>query len=124
MKDKLEELYNVSVGLQTQINNHGWSRQQTRYDAEFIASVSKSLLSLSNSIYNFREEYKQALSARDKEWREKINYLIACSKKSIEEWEVARITHPKTEVDTAIRILLKLTEYLESILSEMKANND
>lgn len=53
-----EDIYNKIRHLQTRIEEHSWSRQQTNYDGEFISQIDKALLNIGNDLYSFRQALK------------------------------------------------------------------
>lgn len=54
-----ETIYNQVRHLQTKIDEHPWSRQQTNYDSKFIGYIDKSLLQIGNALYSFRQALKE-----------------------------------------------------------------
>ncbi len=54
-----ETIYNKIRHLQTAIEEHGWSRQQTNYDSRFIGLICKQLLEVGNDVYLFRQALKE-----------------------------------------------------------------
>jgi hypothetical protein len=50
--------YNHIMKLQTQLDDHPWSRRQTDYDSKFIAYLTAELQLLANEAYSLGHENK------------------------------------------------------------------
>ncbi len=51
MPDKYNEHYNHILATRRKLIDHSWCRQQTRYDAEFVAWLDKELIKLGNEAF-------------------------------------------------------------------------
>lgn len=51
MDNNHNQHYNHIMKLQTQLDNHPWSRRQTDYDSKFIAYLTAELQLLANEAY-------------------------------------------------------------------------
>lgn len=59
--DELIFNYNYTLRLKNNMENHSWSRRQTRYDSEAIATLCSDLMNISNGIFEAREHLKALL---------------------------------------------------------------
>ncbi len=55
MSEELRDLYEYSQNLRVKFKEHSWSRQQTRYDSQFIAYINSRLMVLDNKIYELTQ---------------------------------------------------------------------
>lgn len=56
--DQLNFNYNYAMRLKNSIDEHRWSRRQTQYDSEKIASISQDLINIANALFELREKCK------------------------------------------------------------------
>jgi hypothetical protein len=56
MSKKVDELYAAILHLQARLNEHGWSRSLTKYDASFLVSISQDLQKIANQSYTLTQE--------------------------------------------------------------------
>ncbi len=48
--------YHHIQGIQSRLDEHSWSRQQTRYDSVFIAWLHKEMQNISNEAYQLTQK--------------------------------------------------------------------
>jgi len=59
--DQLNLNYYYALKLKNVIDNRHWSRRQTKYDSEAIATLSKDLMNIANGLFELREKVNTSL---------------------------------------------------------------
>jgi len=78
MTGKIKEVmqaYHYIQLMREHFESHSWCRRQTQYDSEFITDFSRSLMNMSNKLYELTQLFSQPLT--DEGLREKIADLVS-----------------------------------------------
>ena len=78
--DQLNLNYYYALKLKNVIDNRHWSRRQTKYDSEAIATLSKDLMNIANGLFELREKVNTSLISpqllKKNEEIERLNKVI------------------------------------------------
>jgi len=78
LSDEIGRLYNLALQTRAALEAHSWCRQQTKYDAEFIAALDKDLATICNKVYEltqFEPLIEQAKSEVAREMIEEVKRI-------------------------------------------------